>query len=105
MAPAARATRAPRARRLPRDPDPVRAERGVRLRRPRRPGARGPQRDPVPVRRSVARAGRRPGRRPRLLTAGGCQIRRQVSYEANSTRMYRFAELGWLQFETLCTEL
>jgi alpha-ribazole phosphatase len=43
---------------LPRDPDPVRAQCGRRLRRSRRAGARNPERGPVPLRRGSAGGGR-----------------------------------------------
>jgi Histidine phosphatase superfamily (branch 1) len=60
--PAPRAPLRMRPRRLPRDPDPLRAERHWRVRRPRPAGAHNPQRVPLPLRR--ARAGES-GRRDR----------------------------------------
>src|SRR5438477_5139383 len=55
------------ARRLSRDPDPLRAECGRRLRRPRRPGARDSERDAVFVRRDCPRTGGESNRGARRL--------------------------------------
>ena len=73
---APRPRRAGGARRLPRDPDPLRAQRRRGVERPRRAGARDPERDPVPVRRALPRTSGRRDRTSDSLKEGARNRRR-----------------------------